>query len=229
MHKVSIAIFKYEETMITKWITHQSMTIYHAGMCSIWIEWLCIPRWPNLLIYFLHYLNRISQSTKLTVNVRYDNQVMLPHIQKIENWNESIMLLFFNASDQRILFYSILSLVAYFFARSLIFALIFSFTYCTFGCDAWCSVLCWDSCFCLYDMRPCVFLSWIAPSWWYNSIKSSVLSPRPLRACMDSIAWSSKNMCFWCGTKFKIMIGLHGGGNKISCLSDPLTGWFNFP
>ena len=120
------------------------MTIYHIVMRSIWIGWFCIPRRPTLLIYLLHYLNRTFQYIKSTVYVSYANQSMSPHIKKIENWNESIMLLFsnaphipkianwnesivffFNADDQRLLFSSILSLVASFFARILLFAPIF--------------------------------------------------------------------------------------------------------
>ena len=194
-----------------QWSACWFMTIYHAGMCSIWIEWFCIPRRPNLLIYLIHYLNRIVQSTKLTVHVRYSNQVMSPHTPKIYNWNESIILffprtiypkywklkwdyyvIFFNTAERRLFFFSILSLLAYFFARSLLFALILSFTSSTFGCDAQLSALGRNSWFCLYSLRPCVCLSWCAPSWWDNSTKYLVLSPRPLRACMDSIVWCSK-------------------------------------
>ena len=57
-------------------------------------------------------MNRIVQSTKLTVHVRYANQFRSPHIQNTENLNESTMLLFFNASDRRLLFSYILSFVA---------------------------------------------------------------------------------------------------------------------
>ena len=38
-----------------------------------------------------------------------------------------------------------------------------------------------------------------------------------------------KNMCFWYDTKSKLAPGLHGGNKKNSFLSDPLTGWVNFP
>ena len=55
---------------------------------------LFILRRPNFLISLLHYLNRIVQPTTLTVNIRHANQVMSPHIQKIENWNDIIMFLF---------------------------------------------------------------------------------------------------------------------------------------
>ena len=38
-----------------------------------------------------------------------------------------------------------------------------------------------------------------------------------------------KNMWFWCDTKSKLVSGLHGGSNKSSFLSDPLTGWVKLP
>ena len=98
MHKVSRVVFKYDKAMMLQWSAHRFMTIYHAGMCYIWIEWSFIPRQMNLLISLLHYLNKIVQYIKLTVRVRYSNQVMSPYIQKIENVNESIMLLFFQWS-----------------------------------------------------------------------------------------------------------------------------------
>ena len=150
-----------------QWSNFQFMTIYHAGICSIWIKWLCIPRWTVLLISLLRYLNIILQSTKLTIRVMCANKVISPHTQKVENWDDSIMVFllhhiskilkiemrllcyyFFNASDRRPFFSSILSLVAYFFARSFLFPLYFSFASCTLGCDAWCSTLCLDSWFC---------------------------------------------------------------------------------
>ena len=127
---------------MSQWSACKFMTIYHVSMCSIWIEWLCIPRWLFVLISLLHHLNRIVQSTKLTVHVRYDNQVMSPCTQKIENWNESTMLLFFQCTtypknwklkwdcyfiivfypaDRRLLFSSILSLVVYIFSHNFIF------------------------------------------------------------------------------------------------------------
>ena len=81
--------------MMSQWSACRLMKIYHMGMCSIWIKWLCISRRLNFFIYLLYYLNRIIQSTKLTVHVRYTNKVMSPPIPKIENWNESIMLIFF--------------------------------------------------------------------------------------------------------------------------------------
>ena len=79
----SRSIFKYYKAMISQWRARWFMTIYHAGMRYIWIEWLCIPRQTNLLISLLHYLNRIVQSAKLTFHVRYANQVMSLHIQKL--------------------------------------------------------------------------------------------------------------------------------------------------
>ena len=94
----SRSIFKNDKAMMSQWSACRFMTIYHAGMCSMWIEWLCIPRRPNLLIPLLHYLNIIVQPTKLTAHVRYSNHVMSPHIKKNENWNESIMLLFFQCT-----------------------------------------------------------------------------------------------------------------------------------
>ena len=142
------------------------MTIYHIVMHSIWIEWFCIPRRPTLLIYLLHYLNRTFQYIKSTVYVSYANQSMSPHIKTIENWNESIMLLFFqfttypknwklkweyyvffNASDRHLFLFYILSLVVYFFAQIFLFYLVFPFFSCTFCCDPRCSGLRWDSCF----------------------------------------------------------------------------------
>ena len=48
-----------------------------------------------------------------------------PHIQTFENFNESIILFCFNAADRRHFYSSILSLIASFFAQSFLFALIF--------------------------------------------------------------------------------------------------------
>ena len=84
MHKVSLSIFKYEKSMMLQWSTHWFIKIYHAGMCSIWIERLWIPRQPKFLISLIHYLNIIVQYNRLTVHVRYANQVMSPHIQKLK-------------------------------------------------------------------------------------------------------------------------------------------------
>ena len=78
----SRSIFKDNKAMMSQWSACQFIKIYHVGMWSIWIEWLCIPKRPNFLIYLLHYRNIIFQSTKLTVHVRYGNQVMSPHIPK---------------------------------------------------------------------------------------------------------------------------------------------------
>ena len=103
---------------------------------------------------------------------------------------------FSNTSDLCLFFSYIISLVEYFFARGLLFVLIFSFASCNLGCDDRCSELCWDSWFCLYYLRPCVCLYWHAPSWWVKSIKYLVLSPRTLRAFMDSIALYSKIYAF---------------------------------
>ena len=94
----SRSILKYDKTMRYQWSACKFMKIYHAGMCYILIDRLCLPIRPNLLISLLHYLKRIAQPTKLTVLIRYANQVISPHIQKIENWNESIMLLFFQCT-----------------------------------------------------------------------------------------------------------------------------------
>ena len=115
---------------------------------------------------------------------------------KIENLNESIMLLFFQfiRPTPFIIFYTFLGCI--FFASRFISALTFSFVFCTFGCDDRCLALCWDWCVCLYPLRPHVRMSWLAPYLWDNSIKSLVLSPRPLKSCMNSIAWSSKICAF---------------------------------
>ena len=133
---------------------------------------------------------------------------------------------------------------------------VFSFTYCTFGCDAWCSVLCCYSCVVSEDLctsvltctilvvqldkiirlithtinilhGTCVRLFWRASSWWYNSIKSSVLSLRPLRAYIGSMVWSSK-ICAFGVILSPILRQVLMEESKISCISDPLTGWFNF-
>ena len=124
------------------------MKIYHTGMWYMWIEWLCIPRRPNFLISLILYLNIIGQSTKLTFNVNYTNQVISPHNKKTGNWNGSIMLLFFQCTaypnnwklkweyyviifSMRLTdaFYSLLSFPClHLFLRSFLFTLIFPST-----------------------------------------------------------------------------------------------------
>ena len=37
-HNVSHEIFKYYKAMVSQWSAHQFMTIFHSGMCSIWID-----------------------------------------------------------------------------------------------------------------------------------------------------------------------------------------------
>ena len=76
------SIFKYYKAMVLQQIACWFTTIYHAGMRSIWIELFCIPIQPNLLVSLIHYLNGITQSTKITLHVRYDNKVMSTHIKK---------------------------------------------------------------------------------------------------------------------------------------------------
>ena len=66
-------------------VAMKRFSIYHTGMCSIWIELLCIPIWPDLLISLLHYLNIIVKSTKVTVHVRYTNQFMSSQTQKLKD------------------------------------------------------------------------------------------------------------------------------------------------
>ena len=130
--------------MMSQWSAYWFMTIYLTGMCYIWIEWLCIPRRPDLFISLLRYLNRIFQPTKLTVHLRYVNQFMSPHIQKIKI-EMRVLCYYFNAphiQKKRKLkweYYAIIfsmlltnafsSLLSfpwfYFFARSFLFALIF--------------------------------------------------------------------------------------------------------
>ena len=81
MHRVSHS-FKYDKAMMLKWSAHWFITIYHVGMCSIWIQWSCIQRRSNFLISLFWWLNRIVQYTKLNFHVRYANKVMSPHILK---------------------------------------------------------------------------------------------------------------------------------------------------
>ena len=219
--------------MMSQWCPCQFMIFYHQGMWFIWIEWLCIPGRTNLLISLLHYLNIIVQSTKLTVHLRYDNQLMSQHIQKtIEmrilgfffqctmyskygNWNESIMLIFYHCWWPKHFLSCVIPLVAFFFARSFCFGLIYFFTSCTFGCDARWSDLCWPEALCAPFLTFTILVGQL------NKIFS--LINQTIKRLHGLYCIIFKNMCFWCGTKYKLTSGLHGGIKKRSCLSDPLT------
>ena len=114
------------------------------GTFSVCIEWLWIPIRPNVLISLLRYPKIIVQYTKINHHVRCDNQFISPYISKTENLNEIIMLLFIQQiwPTPFLLFYTFLGCI--FIWSELPFSLIFYFTLCIFGCDAWWLYLCWD-------------------------------------------------------------------------------------
>ena len=147
------------------------------------------------------------------------------HISKhIVNLNESIMLLFFNAAKQRILFSFILYLLCMYFFTELPFCPHFNL----------CVVYLWVLRSMLSSILRLIFMILVpdalcAPSLSCNILvgelnKIFFLITKNINILHGIYCIVFKNMCFWCDTKSKLAPGLPGGSTKISFLSDPLTG-----
>ena len=147
---------------------------------------------------------------------------MSPHIQKKENWYESIMLLFFNTTDRRLFFSSILSLVVPFFHGASFLPQFFLHILYLW---VWLSML--------RLMLRLVLLVVVS-----EALCASVLTCTILVGQLNKIFglithtikslhvlyWVIfKNLLFWHDTNSKLAPGLHGGR-----LYDPHMGWINF-
>ena len=149
---------------------------------------------------------------------------MSPHIQKIENWNEIIMLLLFKCiwMTHFLFFYTFIGWImfcsdwpfiflwlVYLWARWLMISLVMKLMFLLVVPEYLC-----------VSVLACTILV-------QQLNKSVCIITQTIKRMHGLYYMVSKNICFGCNTKYKIAPGLHRGSNKISCLSDNFTGWVN--